>query len=73
MTTPEALTVAMELLDEVHVPPFMPLEVNAEVPPIQTDEDPLNVPASAGATTFGVNDWLHVNPPNVMDELMVNV
>jgi hypothetical protein len=65
--------VAIELLDEVQVPPVIPLEVNADVPPIQTDAVPLNVPASAGGTTFGTNDCVHVKPPSVMDELTVNV
>ena len=63
----------MELLDEVQVPPAIPLEVNAAVPPIQTDAVPFNVPASAGAIMFGTNDCVHVKPPNVMDELTENV
>ena len=45
----------MELLDEVQVPPVIPLEVKADVPPIQTDAVPLKVPASAGETTVGEN------------------
>jgi hypothetical protein len=73
VTTPEAFTVAIEVFDEVHRPPVIPLEVNEDVPPTQTVDDPLSVPASAGATMFGVNDWLHVNPPNVMVALIVNV
>ena len=48
---PEALTVAMELLDEVHAPPASPLEVIDEVLPTHTLEVPLKVPASGPAVT----------------------
>jgi hypothetical protein len=71
VTTPEAFTVAIEVFDEVQTPPVIPLEVNVDVPPTQTDDDPLNVPASAGATTFGTKDWVHVKPPNVIDAFTV--
>ena len=51
ITTPEALTVAMEVFDEVHAPPASPFEVIAVELPTHTLEVPLKVPASGPAVT----------------------
>ena len=51
MTTPEALTVAMEVFDEVHAPPVLPFDVMVVVFPTQTVAVPLKVPASGAAIT----------------------
>ncbi len=48
---PEALTVAMEVFDEVHAPPASPFEVKVVVFPRQTVAVPLNAPASGPAVT----------------------
>jgi hypothetical protein len=51
VTTPEALTVATEVFDEVHAPPVSPFEVIVVVFPTHTLAVPLNVPASGPAVT----------------------
>jgi hypothetical protein len=51
VTTPEALTVAMEVFDEVHAPPASPFDVMVVVFPTHTLAVPLNVPASGPAVT----------------------
>jgi hypothetical protein len=48
---PEALTVAMELLDEVHAPPASPFDEIVVVFPTHTLAIPLNVPASGPGVT----------------------
>ena len=55
VTTPvEALTVAMPVLPDVHVPPLAPFDVNVVVPPEQTACVPLSVPALDAAVTVTV-------------------
>jgi hypothetical protein len=50
VTTPvEALTVAMPVLPEVHVPPLVPFVVNVVVEPEHIACVPLRVPALDGA------------------------
>jgi hypothetical protein len=51
VTAPEALTVAMELFDEVQVPPVSPFDVMVVVFPTHTLAVPLNVPASGPGVT----------------------
>ena len=52
VTTPVvAFTVATAVLEEVHVPPVVPLLANVEVPPIQMAGVPDKVPAETGAVT----------------------
>ena len=51
VTTPEALTVAIEVFDEVQAPPGSPFEVIVVVFPAQTVAVPLKVPASGPAVT----------------------
>ncbi len=48
---PEALTVAMELLDEVQAPPASPFDAIVVVLPTHTLAVPLNVPASGPGVT----------------------
>jgi hypothetical protein len=55
-TTPEAFTVATEVLDDVQVPPVLPLEERAVEPDSQIVVVPESVPASGGATILGVKD-----------------
>lgn len=55
VTTPvEALTVAMPVLPDVHVPPLVPFEVNVVVPLAQIACVPLRVPALDAAVTVTV-------------------
>ncbi len=49
VTTPEALTVAIEVLEEVQAPPGSPFEVIVVVFPTQTVAVPLKIPASGPA------------------------
>ena len=51
VTTPDELTVATAMLDDVHVPPGSPLDDIAVVFPTQTDELPLKEPAFAPVET----------------------
>ena len=55
VTTPEALTVAMELLDEVHAPPVSPFDVIVVIFPTHTLAVPLKVPASGPGVTVTEN------------------
>ena len=56
VTTPvEALTVAMPVLPDVHVPPLVPFEVNVVVAPEHIACVPLSVPALDGAVTVTVS------------------
>jgi hypothetical protein len=47
----EALIVATEVFDELQVPPDVPLELYVAVPPMQSGEVPLTVPADTFAFT----------------------
>ena len=51
VTTPEALTVAMEVLEEVQAPPASPFEIIVVEFPAHTVAVPLKVPASGPAVT----------------------
>jgi hypothetical protein len=50
-TTPEELTVAIAVFEDVHEPPVLPLLVKVVVEPEQTVWVPLSVPALAPGTT----------------------
>ena len=54
-TTPDELTVATEVLDEVQVPPVSPLDEIAVVLPAQIEFVPLRVPAFAPAEMVILN------------------
>jgi hypothetical protein len=62
VTTPEELTEAMALFEEVQVPPEFPLLVKFNVLPTQTSEAPLITPASEGETIVGENVKGHASP-----------
>ena len=51
ITTPDALTVATAVLDDVHAPPVLPFEVNVVVPLAQMAVVPAMVPAFGVAVT----------------------
>jgi len=50
----DALTVATLVFDEDHVPPEVPLDVYVAVPPMQSGEVPLTVPADTFGLTVSV-------------------
>ena len=64
VTTPvEALTVAMPVLPDVHVPPLVPFDVKVVVPPTQTACVPLKVPALDAAVTVTVRVAVEAGHP----------
>ena len=54
VTKPELFTVATEVLLELQDPPDVPLLVYVAVPPIQSGEVPLTVPAETFGETVSV-------------------
>jgi hypothetical protein len=55
VTTPvDGFTVAIPVLDELHVPPAEPELVKVAVAPVQSGDVPLTVPAFAFGLTFNV-------------------
>jgi hypothetical protein len=64
VTTPvEALTEAMPVLPDVHVPPLAPFEVNVVVAPVQIACVPLSVPALDVAVTVTVRVAVETGHP----------
>ena len=64
VTTPvEALTEAMPVLPDVHVPPLVPFDVKVVVPPTQTACVPLKVPALDAAVTVTVRVAVEAGHP----------
>ena len=62
VTTPDALTVAMEVFELLHVPPAAPLLLYCAVPLIQIGEAPLTVPADTFGLTVNNFDALTGEP-----------
>ena len=58
VTTPDEVTVAIEVFELLHEPPGSPLLLYCVVTPMQSGEEPLTVPAFAFGLTVNVFDAL---------------
>ena len=62
VTNPAFVTVAIEVLSLVHVPPDAPSVLKATLAPVHTSDGPLNVPATGPPVTITVWNWMTAFP-----------